>query len=145
MSEPLIIKQLSIFLENKTGRLTELTHLLGKAGINLSAFSMAESSDFGIMRVVLSDPQAAKKLLTANGFTVTLSDVVCLFVPNTPGMLSDALLKLSEHNVSIDYMYAFAMDDMARVVIRPNDINKCVEILQKTNQKMIRASDMYYF
>lgn len=145
MSEPLIIKQLSIFLENKTGRLTELTHLLGKAGINLSAFSMAESSDFGIMRVVLSDPQAAKKLLTANGFTVTLSDVVCLFVPNTPGMLSDALLTLSEHNVSIDYMYAFAMDDMARVVIRPNDINKCVEILQKTNQKMIRASDMYYF
>lgn len=145
MSEPLIIKQLSIFLENKTGRLTELTRLLGKAGINLSAFSMAESSDFGIMRVVLSDPQAAKKLLSANGFTVTLSDVVCLFVPNTPGMLSDALLILSEHNVSIDYMYAFAMDDMARVVIRPNDINKCVEILQKTNQKMIKASDMYYF
>jgi len=145
MSEPLIIKQLSIFLENKTGRLTELTRLLGSAGINLSAFSMAESSDFGIMRVVLSDPQAAKKLLTANGFTVTLSDVVCLFVPNTPGNLSEALLILSEHNVSVDYMYAFAMDDVARVVIRPSDIAKCVEVLQKSNLKLIKASDMYYF
>jgi hypothetical protein len=145
MSEPLIIKQLSIFLENKTGRLTELTRLLGHAGINLSAFSMAESSDFGIMRVVLSDPQAAKKLLTQNGFTVTLSDVVCLYVPNTPGTLSEALLTLSEHNVSVDYMYAFAMDDVARVVIRPNDIAKCVEVLQNSNLTLISASDMYYF
>jgi len=145
MNEPLIIKQLSIFLENKTGRLTEVTRLLGKAGINLSAFSMAESSDFGIMRVVLSDPQAAKKLLTQNGFTVTLSDVVCLFVPNTPGTLSDALLILSEHNVSVDYMYAFAMDDLARVIIRPNDIAKCVEVLQHSNLKLMKASDMYYF
>jgi hypothetical protein len=145
MSEPLIIKQLSIFLENKTGRLTDVTRLLGQAGINLSAFSMAESSDFGIMRVVLSDPQAAKTLLTQNGFTVTLSDVVCLYVPNNPGTLSEALLILSEHDVSIDYMYAFAMDDVARVVIRPNDVSKCVEVLQHSNLKLVSANDMYHF
>jgi hypothetical protein len=145
MSEPLIIKQLSIFLENKTGRLTDVTRLLGQAGINLSAFSMAESSDFGIMRVVLSDPQAAKTLLTQNGFTVTLSDVVCLYVPNNPGTLSEALLILSEHDVSIDYMYAFAMDDIARVVIRPNDVSKCVEVLQHSNLKLVSANDMYHF
>jgi hypothetical protein len=145
MNEPLIIKQLSIFLENKTGRLTDVTRLLGTAGINLSAFSMAESSDFGIMRVVLSDPNAAKKLLSDNGFTVTLSDVVCLYVPNTPGTLSEALLILSEHNVSIDYMYAFAMDDMARVIIRPHDIKKCVDVLQHSSLKLMKATDMYYF
>jgi len=142
---PTIIKQLSIFLENKTGRITEVTKLLGKSGINLTAFSMSESSDFGIMRVVLSDPEAAQKLLTKNGFTVTLCDVVCLFVPNTPGTLSEALLILSEHNVSVDYMYAFAMDDMARVIIRPNDVRRCVEILQASNLKLAKASDMYYF
>lgn len=141
----MVIKQLSIFLENKTGRLTEVTRLLGQAGINLSAFSMSESSDFGIMRVVLSDPEVAQKLLTDHGFTVTLSDVVCLYVPNTPGTLSKALLILSEHNVSIDYMYAFAMDDVARVVIRPNDINQCVDVLQRSNLKLVKASDMYYF
>jgi hypothetical protein len=97
------------------------------------------------MRVVLSDPEAAHKLLTNNGFTVTLCDVVCLFVPNSPGTLAEALLILSEHNVSVDYMYAFAMDDMARVVIRPSDIHKCVEVLQKSNLKLAKASDMYYF
>ena len=141
----MIIKQLSIFIENKTGRLTEVTRLLGKAGINLSAFSMAESSDFGIMRVVLSDPQTACKILTDNGFTVTLSDVVCLFVPNTPGTLSTALTILSDHNVAVDYMYAFAMDDIARVVIRPNDVHRCVEVLQKSNLQLVTAKDMYYF
>lgn len=142
---PTIIKQLSIFLENKTGRLTEVTRLLGQAGINLTAFSMSESADFGIMRVVLSDPEAAQKLLISKGFTVNLSDVVCLFVPNTPGTLSEALMILSEHNVSVDYMYAFAMDDMARVVIRPSDINRCVEVLQNSNLKLVKATDMYYF
>lgn len=142
---PTIIKQLSIFLENKTGRITEVTKLLGQAGINLTAFSMSESSDFGIMRVVLSDPEAAQRLLTGHGFTVTLCDVVCLFVPNTPGTLSEALLILSQHNVSVEYMYAFAMDDMARVVIRPSDINRCVEVLQRSDLKLAKATDMYYF
>lgn len=142
---PTIIKQLSIFLENRTGRITEVTRLLGKSGINLTAFSMSESADFGIMRVVLSDPEAACKLLTAHGFTVTLSDVVCLFVPNTPGTLAEALMILSEHNVSVDYMYAFAMDDIARVVIRPSDIHRCVEVLKNSNLKLAKASDMYYF
>jgi hypothetical protein len=145
MTEPLIIKQLSIFLENRTGRLTEVTRLFGKAGINITAFSMAESSDFGIMRVVLSDPETARKLLMDNGFTVNLNDVVCLYVPNTPGALAGALQILSEQNVSVDYMYAFALDDMARVVIRPNDIQRCVQVLRDANQKLVAASDMYYF
>ena len=142
----MIIKQLSIFLENKTGRLTDVTQLLGKAGINLSAFSLAESADFGILRVVLSDPEAARKILTDNGFTVNLSDVVCLYVPNTPGTLSEALLSLSENNVAIEYMYAFAWkDDIARVVIRPDNISRCIEVLQKSNLKLASADEMYGF
>lgn len=145
MIEPLIIKQLSIFIENKTGRLADVTRLLGQAGINLTAFSMSESSDFGIMRVVLSDPLTAKKLLTDNGFTVTISDVVCLFVPNAPGTLSEALVVLSENNVAVDYMYAFAMDDVARVIIRTNDIPGCVKVLQNSNLKLVEANDMYFF
>lgn len=142
----MIIKQLSIFLENKTGRLTDVTQLLGKAGINLSAFSLAESADFGILRVVLSDPEAAKKLLVENGFTVNLSDVVCLYVPNTPGTLSEALLSLSENKVAVEYMYAFAWkDDIARVIIRPDNITRCIEVLQKSNLKLASADEMYEF
>lgn len=142
----MIIKQLSIFLENKTGRLTDVTQLLGKAGINLSAFSLAESADFGILRVVLSDPEAAKKMLVENGFTVNLSDVVCLYVPNTPGTLSEALLSLSENKVSVEYMYAFAWkDDIARVIIRPDNITRCIEVLQKSNLKLASADEIYEF
>lgn len=142
----MIIKQLSIFLENKTGRLTDVTQLLGKAGINLSAFSLAESADFGILRVVLSDPESARKLLVENGFTVNLSDVVCLYVPNTPGTLSEALLSLSENKVAVEYMYAFAWkDDIARVIIRPDNIIRCIEVLQKSNLKLASADEMYGF
>ncbi len=142
----MIIKQLSVFLENRTGTLTEVTQLLGKAGINLSAFSLAESADFGIMRVVLSDPESARKLLIDNGFTVHLSDVICLYVPNTPGTLSEALTILSENNVAIDYMYAFAWkDDVARVVIKPDNINRCIDALQKSNLRLASADEMYSF
>lgn len=142
----MIIKQLSIFLENRTGSLTGVTRLLGEAGINLSAFSLADSSDFGILRVILSDPEAARSLLVKNGFTVSLNDVVCLFVPNTPGTLSKALDLLADQGVSIDYMYAFAMkDDMARVVIKPSNIERCIEVLQRSNLQLANANDMYDF
>ncbi len=142
----MIIKQLSIFLENRTGSLTGVTQLLGHAGINLSAYSLADSSDFGILRVILSEPEKAKDLLTAKGFTVTLSDVVCLFVPNTPGTLSEALILLAENNVAIDYMYAFAWkDDLARVVIKPGNITHCIEVLQRSNLQLAKASELYDF
>ena len=87
----MIIKQLSVFLENKTGRINEVTSVLGNAGINLSAFSMAENAEFGILRVIVSDPDKAYKLLKDNHFGVTLTEVVCLNCPNTPGALSKAL------------------------------------------------------
>ena len=142
----MIIKQLSIFLENRTGSLTGVTQLLGQAGINLSAFSLADSSDFGILRVILSEPEKAKDLLTAKGFTVTLSDVVCLFVPNTPGTLSEALILLAENNVAIDYMYAFAWkDDLARVVIKADDSKRCIEVLHRSNLQLAKASELYDF
>ena len=142
----MIIKQLSIFLENRTGSLTGVTQLLGEAGINLSAFSLADSSDFGILRVILSDPEAARTLLVKNGYTVNLNDVVCLFVPNTPGTLSKALVLLSENGVSIDYMYAFAMkDNVARVVIKPSNIECCIEVLQRSNLQLANANELYDF
>ncbi len=140
------ITQISIFLENRTGSLTGVTQLLGEAGINLSAFSLADSSDFGILRVILSDPEAARTLLVKNGYTVNLNDVVCLFVPNTPGTLSKALVLLAENGVSIYYMYAFAMkDDMARVVIKPSNSERCIEVLQRSNLQLANANDMYDF
>jgi len=142
----MIIKQLSIFLENRIGSLTGVTQLLGNAGINLAAFSLADSSDFGILRVILSDPEAAKQLLVENGYTVTINEVICLFVPNVPGTLAEALVLLAANNVAIDYMYAFAIkDDVARVVIKPNDTKRCLQVLQASNLQLAKDSDMYDF
>ena len=125
------IKQLSVFLENKTGRINDVTKTLGKEGINMHAFSMAESTDFGIMRLIVSDVDRAVEVLRAADFAVMLTDVVCISCPNVAGSLAEILDRLAAEKIFIEYMYAFAQGDTANVVIRPTHIDKCVEILEK--------------
>ena len=131
------IKQLSIFLENKTGRINEVTKILGKGGINMQAFSMAETADFGILRLIVSDVEKAVELLHNASFAVMLTDVVCLNAPNVPGALSAMLERLAESEIFIEYMYAFSEGETANVVIRPNDIDKCVSVLSECQCKSI--------
>ncbi|MDR2949274.1 MAG: amino acid-binding protein [Prevotella sp.] len=123
------IKQLSVFIENKTGRINEVTRILGQNGINMTAFSLAESADFGILRMVVSDVELAKRVLKEAHFGVTVTDVVCFSCPNTPGSLATVLEYLAKENIFIEYMYAFSKGDTANVVIRPTDVNRCIEIL----------------
>ena len=127
------IKQLSIFLENKTGRINDVTRILGKNGINMHAFSMAETTDFGILRLIVSEVEKAVEILRNENFAVMLTDVVCLKCNNTAGSMSDILEKLSQENIFIEYMYAFAEGEIANVVIRPNDIDRCTAILKGCN------------
>ena len=112
-------KQLSVFLENKSGRLTEVTEVLGAAGINLSAMSIADNSDFGILRCIVSDPDKAYQVLKEAHFAVKLTDVIGFICPNTSGSLAVVLKHLSDNGVFIEYMYSFANGDVATVVIRP--------------------------
>ena len=100
-------KQLSVFLENKSGRLTEVTEALGAAGINLSAMSIADNSDFGILRCIVSDPDKAYQVLKAAHFAVKITDVIGFVCPNTSGSLSVVLKHLSDNGVFIEYMYSF--------------------------------------
>ena len=125
------IKQLSVFLENKTGRINEVTKILGKHGINMHAFSMAETTDFGILRLIVSEVDKAVEILRNENFAVMLTDVVCISCPNVAGSLSAILEKLAEQEIFIEYMYAFADGDKANVVIHPNDLDKCLAELQK--------------
>ena len=125
------IKQLSIFLENKTGRINDLTKILGKYGINMHAFSMAETTDFGILRLIVSDVDRAVEVLRDENFAVMLTDVVCISCPNVAGSLSEILDHLAKNDIFIEYMYAFAEGDKANVVIHPNDLEKCVAELSK--------------
>jgi len=125
------IKQLSVFLENKTGRINEVTKILGRNGINMHAFSMAETTDFGILRLIVSEVDKAVEALRNESFAVTLTDVICISCPNVAGSLSVILEHLVENQIFIEYMYAFAEGDKANIVIRPNDIAKCEKVLEE--------------
>ena len=128
------IKQLSVFLENKTGRINEVVRTLGADGINMHAFSMAETADFGILRLIVSDVDKAAEVLRAHDFAVMTTDVVCLSCANVPGSLAVILEYLAQEQILeqifIEYMYAFAQNDRANVVIKPNDLPRCLEVLQ---------------
>ena len=112
------IKQLSVFLENKSGRINEVTKALGEQGINMHAFSMA-------------DVDKAVEVLRAKDFAVILTDVVCISCPNVAGALSKILEKLAEHQIFIEYMYAFAQGDRANIVIRPSNLSECLKQLSE--------------
>lgn len=135
------IKQLSVFLENKTGRINEVAKTLARHDINMHAFSMAESTDFGILRLIVSEVDKAVEVLRAEDFAVMLTDVVCINCPNVAGSLSAILEQLAERQIFIEYMYAFAQGDEAHVVIRPNDLARCVQVLEECKCDVIRTKD----
>ena len=124
------IKQLSIFLENKTGRINEVTKILGKNGINMQAFSMAETSDFGILRLIVQEVDKAVEVLRDASFAVMVTDVLCVSSPNVPGALSAILDKLAQNQIFIEYMYAFSDGESANIIIRPDDIQAAVRVLE---------------
>lgn len=136
-------KQLSIFLENKSGRLTEVTEVLGAAGINLSAMSIADNSDFGILRCIVSDPDKAYQVLKEAHFAVKITDVIGFVCPNTSGSLAIVLQHLSKNGIFIEYMYSFANGNVATVVIRPTDLDACEKILAEKKVELMAANDLY--
>ena len=139
----MLIKQLSIFLENKSGRLNEVSRILGHSGINMLAFSVADTSEFGILRLIVSDPELACKVLRENDFSVNLTDVVCMNCPNEPGALAKALQILSDNQITIAYLYAFSTGDSANVVLKPDQLEECIKVLQEHKMELIEASTLY--
>jgi hypothetical protein len=140
----MIIKQLTVFLENKTGRLNEVSQLLGNSGINISAMTLADTTEFGILRMIVSEPEKALSILKNAEFSVRLTDVICLSSPNEPGALARALDILSGESVFIEYLYAYSMDNKsANIVLKPDNIQKCIEVLQKHKMELVSASEMY--
>ena len=127
----MIIKQVSVFLENKTGRINEVTKILSQHGVNMQAFSMAETPDFGILRLIVSDVNKTVEILRDADFAVKLTDVIHLHCPNKAGALGEILEQLATAEVSIEYMYAFAEGDMANIVVRPTDIERCEKALER--------------
>jgi hypothetical protein len=140
----MIIKQLSVFLENRTGRLTELTGALAEHDINISAFSIADTADYGILRMIVDRPELAETILREKGFAVKITEVVCMIIPHRPGGLHKALQIISDNNVAIDYMYAFASGEcQATVVIRADSLQKIIAVLQEHKMELLQEGDVY--
>ena len=141
----MVAKQLSIFLENKSGRLTEVTEVSGEMKISILSclVQLPKMLIFGILRGIVSDPDRAYKALKDNHFAVNVTDVVGISCPNIPGALAKVLGYLSEEGVFIEYMYSFANNHIANVVIRPSNLDKCIEVLKEKKVDLLAASDLY--
>ena len=131
------IKQITVFLENKTVRLNDVAKVLGANNINMLAFCIAETVDFGLMRLIVHEVDKAVDVLRDAGFAVILTDVIAIHCDNRPGALSKILESLAENDIFIEYMYAFAQSERADVIINPNDLEKCVRILEEKHSDIL--------
>ena len=129
------INQISIFIENTKGRLAEVCTILGENNINIRALTIAESPEFGILRVVLDNPEKAKEVLKKNGFIATSADIVAVEVSDDPGGLAKALKIFADNDINVQYMYGFVekATDKALMVFKFDDIDKAIDVL-KTNK-----------
>lgn len=127
----MIIKQLSIFLNNEIGRFTEVTRILAEAGVNLQAFTLSEVSDFGILRLITDNNEKAIAILQENSYAVSTTEVVYIELPDRPGTLAKSIQKISDAGISVEYMYAFSQGNTASVVIRTDDVRQCNDVISK--------------
>lgn len=141
----MLVKQISIFLENKSGRLAEVTRTLGENDIDISALSIADTTDFGILRLIVNKPEKAETILKENGFTVSCTSVIAIGIPDKPGGLAKALEILEKESIGIEYMYAFVgkTEDEALVILRVEDPDKAVDTLTEKGVSVLPSSAVY--
>jgi hypothetical protein len=137
-------EQISIFIENKSGRLAEVTDLLAKNSINIRALSLADTADFGIFRLIVNDPGTAERLLKDRGFTVAKNEVVAVEVPDRPGGLAGILATLQGQSINVEYMYAFVQrsEGNAVLIFRFDDVAKAVAALRTAGVRTLDDEDM---
>jgi hypothetical protein len=138
------VKQISVFLENKSGRLATVTRILGENGINIRALSLADTTDFGILRLIVDNPDQAWQVLKANDFTVSATEVIAVRMSDSPGGLGRVLKTLEEIGINIEYMYAFVgrSGSDAVVVFRVEAIDRAVELLQQAGITLLQAEEI---
>lgn len=140
----MVIKQISIFVENKPGRLLAVTNILKEHGIDIRALSIADTRDFGILRLIVNDPHAACEALKAADCTVTLTDVIAIGVSDRPGGLAEVMNILYNNSISVEYMYAFISKtvDTAFVIVRVDNNEKSIKVLAENGVKLLSANDV---
>ncbi|HJV66400.1 MAG TPA: ACT domain-containing protein [Geomonas sp.] len=139
------VEQISIFIENKFGRLAEVTRILGDAGINIRTLSLADTSDFGILRLIVNDSEKAKNVLKEKGFTVSKTEVVAVEIPDRPGGLADILQVLDKDGINVEYMYAFVerCGENAVMIFRFDETQKAITTLSATGFHVLPGERLY--
>ncbi|MFA4885967.1 MAG: ACT domain-containing protein [Desulfotomaculaceae bacterium] len=139
------VKQISIFLENKSGRLAQVTRTLGENSINIRALSIADTTDFGILRLIVNDPEKAYRILKDKGFTLSATDVIAVEVADKPGGLAEVLQLLDRAGINIEYLYAFLQKSAsaALVVFRVEQLDEAVKVLQSSGTRILSGNEVY--
>jgi hypothetical protein len=139
----MITHQLSVFLENKSGRLTEVLEVLGEENIRITALSVADTAEFGILRLIVSDPERANDLLKSHNFTVNLTDVISVMAPNEAKHYARVLRILSDLLISVEYTYAFSVGDKSIIILRCSNTEDAIKALKSHEMELLKASDLY--
>lgn len=139
------VQQISIFIENTPGRLAEVSRVLGEGGINIRALSLAETTDFGILRLIVDKTEAAREILSRHGFTVQKTEVVAVEVPDRPMGLARILELLDGAGIRVEYLYAFVerCGDNAVIIFRFDDTDQAIEILAAGNVRILAGERIY--
>jgi len=141
----MLIKQLSVFVENRPGRLSSITRLLGENDVDIRALSIADTRDFGILRLIVNNPDKALEVLKGADYSVTLTNVIAIGIEDKPGGLAKAMEVLYQNGISVEYMYAFISktDNTAFVILRVENSENAADVLQKNGIKLLTSEEIY--
>ena len=139
------IKQLSIFLQNRMGSLSKPLEVLSKNGINIRAMCMADTSEFGILRLVVDDPLKGKEVLEENNFLVKITEIIGVEMNDTPGGLTDVLKVIKDNEIDLEYLYAFTHDkvDKAILLLHAEDIDKLIKVIEDNDIVIVPSAEVY--
>ena len=136
-------KQLSVFIENRKGRLGEVLHVLKESNVNILSMSLADTTEYGLLRLIVNDPERGKTALMENGFSSMTTDVLVVKIPHAPGSLRDMLEFISDGDVSVEYLYGLSIEgDNASVVMKTNDLEKAMQLLRANNFDTMNAEEI---
>ncbi|MDR1439494.1 MAG: ACT domain-containing protein [Clostridiales bacterium] len=141
----MVIDQLSVFVENKLGHLTDIAEILGGAGIDMRALSIADTAEFGVLRIIVGDTKRAKELLSAAGCVVSITRVLAVSLEDKPGSLAKILRALSDAGISVEYIYAFITQKQgnAYVVLRVEDNARAAKVLEESGVGAGSADELF--
>ena len=141
----MIVEQISVFIENKEGRLLEIAEILSQNNIDISALSLADTEEYGVLRMIVSDPYKAKEVLLQNGVIGKVTDVLAVVISDKPGGFCQALKQISDNGISVKYMYACTSHKKGKalMILSVSDIQKAEEIVKQSGQELLDPTEIY--